>query len=160
MKALQTCFPGDTVVEDPSANAGDAGDEGSVPGLARAPAGGSGSPLTLWDWRASSPDGTRLSVGIYSRLFSISILLLPDYCANGIMHILSETGLFLSASFPWGYSSCCMYPQIILCYCWMPFCGVDTPVCQSLQPLKAFEGDTNSFWFGAVINKCAVNIPV
>ena len=32
-KALQTCFPGDTVVKNPSANAGDAGDADSIPGL-------------------------------------------------------------------------------------------------------------------------------
>ena len=141
-KAFQTCFPGDAVVKNLSANAGDAGDADSVPGLWRSPGGRNGdwiqyscldnpvdrgawwatdhgvaksdttgrlSPavwwvprLTLWGWRTCSRDGTRLYVGIYCRLFCISILLLPDYYADGIMHILSETGLFLSASFPWG----------------------------------------------------------
>ena len=38
-------FPGGTVVKNPPANAGDAGDTGSIPGLGRSPEGGHGNPL-------------------------------------------------------------------------------------------------------------------
>ena len=38
-------FPGSLVVENPPANAGDAGDVGSVPGLGRSRRGGNGNPL-------------------------------------------------------------------------------------------------------------------
>ena len=38
-------FPGNTVVENPSANAGDAGNTGSIPGLGRSPGVGNGNPL-------------------------------------------------------------------------------------------------------------------
>ena len=43
--ALGWGFPGGAVVKSPSANAGDAGDVGSIPGLGRTPGGGSGNPL-------------------------------------------------------------------------------------------------------------------
>ena len=38
-------FSGGSVVKNPSANAGDAEDVGSIPGLGRSPAGGNGNPL-------------------------------------------------------------------------------------------------------------------
>ena len=38
-------FPGGSVVENPPANAGDAGEVGSIPGLGRSPGGGHGNPL-------------------------------------------------------------------------------------------------------------------
>ena len=38
-------FPGGSVVKDPPASAGDAGDVGSIPGSGRSPGGGHGSPL-------------------------------------------------------------------------------------------------------------------
>ena len=38
-------FPGGSVVKNPPANAGDAGDTGSVPGLGRSPGGGNGNPF-------------------------------------------------------------------------------------------------------------------
>ena len=38
-------FPGGTVVKNPPANAGDARDTGSIPGLGRSPGGGPGNPL-------------------------------------------------------------------------------------------------------------------
>ena len=38
-------FPGGLAVKIPPANAGDAGDEGSMPGLGRSPGGGNGNPL-------------------------------------------------------------------------------------------------------------------
>ena len=38
-------FPADAVVKNPPANAGDAGDMGSVPGLERSPGRGNGTPL-------------------------------------------------------------------------------------------------------------------
>ena len=38
-------FPGGAVVKNLPANAGDAGDAGSIPGLGRSPGGGNGNPL-------------------------------------------------------------------------------------------------------------------
>ena len=38
-------FPGGSVVKTPPADVGGAGDEGSVPGLGRAPGGENGNPL-------------------------------------------------------------------------------------------------------------------
>ena len=38
-------FPGGSVVKNPPANAGDAGDSVSISGLGRAPGGGNGNPL-------------------------------------------------------------------------------------------------------------------
>jgi len=38
-------FPGGTVVKNLPANAGDTGDESSIPGLGRSPGGGHGHPL-------------------------------------------------------------------------------------------------------------------
>ena len=38
-------FPGDTVIKNPLANAGDTKDEGSIPGLGRSPGVGNGNPL-------------------------------------------------------------------------------------------------------------------
>ena len=38
-------FPGGSVVKNPTANAGDAGDTGSIPGLGRSPGVGSGNLL-------------------------------------------------------------------------------------------------------------------
>ena len=42
---LKMGFPGGSVVKNPPANAGDAGDTGSIPGLGRSPEGGHGNPL-------------------------------------------------------------------------------------------------------------------
>ena len=47
-------MPGDTVVKNPPANAGDARDAGSIPGLRRFPGGGNGNPLQyscLKNWK-------------------------------------------------------------------------------------------------------------
>ena len=38
-------FPGGSVVKNPPANAGTAGDAGSIPGLERSPGGRNGNPL-------------------------------------------------------------------------------------------------------------------
>ena len=38
-------FPGDSVVKNPSANAGDIGDMGSVPGSGRSSGAGNGNPV-------------------------------------------------------------------------------------------------------------------
>ena len=38
-------FPGDTVVKNLPANAGDSGDMGLIPGSGRSPGGGSGNPF-------------------------------------------------------------------------------------------------------------------
>ena len=38
-------LPGDSVVKNPPANAGDSGDAGSIPGSGRSPGGGYGNPL-------------------------------------------------------------------------------------------------------------------
>ena len=38
-------FTGGSVVKNPPAKAGDAGDAGSIPGLGRSPGGGNGNPL-------------------------------------------------------------------------------------------------------------------
>ena len=38
-------FPGDAVIKNPPANAGDTKDEGSIPGLGRFPGVGNGNPL-------------------------------------------------------------------------------------------------------------------
>ena len=37
-------LPGDSVVKNPPANAGDTGDSGSIPGLGRSPGEGNGNP--------------------------------------------------------------------------------------------------------------------
>ena len=46
-QTLRSCrgFPGGSVVKNPPANAGDAGDTGSIPGSGRFPRGGNGNPL-------------------------------------------------------------------------------------------------------------------
>ena len=38
-------FPGDTVIKNPPANAGEAGDKGLIPGSGRSPGGGNDNPL-------------------------------------------------------------------------------------------------------------------
>ena len=48
-------FPGGTVIKNPPANAGDTGDEGSVPGLGRSPRGGNGN-LLQYSCLANSTD--------------------------------------------------------------------------------------------------------
>ena len=45
MNKNQLGFPGGSLVKNPPANAGDAGDAGSIPGLGRSPGGGNGNPL-------------------------------------------------------------------------------------------------------------------
>ena len=42
------CYPGGTVVKNPPANAGDARDTGSIPGLGRSPEGGNGKPTPVF----------------------------------------------------------------------------------------------------------------
>ena len=42
---LSSSFPGDAVVKNPPARAGDIGDKGSVPGSGRFPGEGNGNPL-------------------------------------------------------------------------------------------------------------------
>ena len=44
-------FPGGSVVKNPPANAGDAGDTGSIPGSGRSPGEGNGNPLQYLAWR-------------------------------------------------------------------------------------------------------------
>ena len=46
-----TGFPGSSVVKNPPANVGDAGDVGLIPGSGRSPGGGNGNPLqySCWD---------------------------------------------------------------------------------------------------------------
>ena len=43
-------FPGGTVVKNPPANAGDARDASSIPGLGRSPGEGNGNPLQYPCW--------------------------------------------------------------------------------------------------------------
>ena len=43
-------FPGDKVVKNPPASAGDARDLGSIPGSGRSPGGGNGNPLQYLAW--------------------------------------------------------------------------------------------------------------
>ena len=45
MLAFHPGFPGASVVKDLPANAGEAGDLGSIPGWGRSPGGGNGNPL-------------------------------------------------------------------------------------------------------------------
>ena len=54
-------FPGGSVVKNPPANAGVAGDVGSVPGLGRFPGGGYGNPLQYSC--LENPQGRRSLVG-------------------------------------------------------------------------------------------------
>ena len=49
------CFPGDKVVKNPPANAGDERDKGSIPGLGRYPGGGNGNPLQ-YSWLENPMD--------------------------------------------------------------------------------------------------------
>ena len=42
---INLCFPGGSVVKNPPASTGDAGDVGSIPGSARSPGEGNGNPL-------------------------------------------------------------------------------------------------------------------
>ena len=39
------------MVKNPTANAGDISDSGSIPGLGRSPGGGNGTPLHYFAWR-------------------------------------------------------------------------------------------------------------
>ena len=48
-------FPGGSMVKNPPANAGDAGDKASVPGLGRSPGGRNGNPLQ-YPWLENSMD--------------------------------------------------------------------------------------------------------
>ena len=48
-------FPGGKVVKNPPANAGYAGDRGSIPGQGRSPGGGHGNPLQ-YSWLQNSMD--------------------------------------------------------------------------------------------------------
>ena len=43
-------FPGGSVVKNPPANEGDAGDTGSIPALGRSPGEGNGNPLQYFAW--------------------------------------------------------------------------------------------------------------
>ena len=44
-------FPGGAVVKNPAANAGDARDAGSMPGLKRLPRGGNSTPFSILTWK-------------------------------------------------------------------------------------------------------------
>ena len=58
-------FPGGSVVTNPSNNAGDTGDVGSIPGPGRSPGGGNGNPLQYLAWNipwTEEPSGLR-SIG-------------------------------------------------------------------------------------------------
>ena len=55
-------FPGGTVVKNPPANAGDAGDTGSIPGLGRNPEGGNGNPLQYPCWENPMDRGVTQAV--------------------------------------------------------------------------------------------------
>ena len=44
-------FPGGTVIKNPPASAGDAGDTGSIPGLGRSPGGVNDNLLQYFAWR-------------------------------------------------------------------------------------------------------------
>ena len=44
-------FPGGTVIKNPAASAGDAGDTGSIPGLGRSPGGVNDNLLQYFAWR-------------------------------------------------------------------------------------------------------------
>ena len=46
----QMAIPGGSVVKNPPANAGDAGDMGSIPGPRRSPGGGNGKPYCIFAW--------------------------------------------------------------------------------------------------------------
>ena len=52
---LDMGFPGGSVVKNPPANARDAGDSGSVPGLERSPGGENGNP-PQYSWLENSMD--------------------------------------------------------------------------------------------------------
>ena len=51
-------LPGGTVVKNPPANAGDAGDAGSIPGSGRSPGEGNGNPLQYSCLKNSMDRGT------------------------------------------------------------------------------------------------------
>ena len=53
-------FPGGAEVKNPLANAGDAGDSGSISGLGRSPGGGNGNPF---QYSCLEVDGQRSLVG-------------------------------------------------------------------------------------------------
>ena len=48
---IEQGFPGGTWVKNPLANAGDAGNTGSIPGLGRSPGGGNGSSPSILAWK-------------------------------------------------------------------------------------------------------------
>ena len=53
-------FPGGSVVKNPPASAGDAGDGDSIPGLERSPGGGPGNSPSILAWKflwTEEPDG-------------------------------------------------------------------------------------------------------
>ena len=56
---LYVGFPGESVVKNPPAKAGDAGDTALIPGWGRPPGGGNGNPSrTGWEIpRTEEPDG-------------------------------------------------------------------------------------------------------
>ena len=63
-------FPGSSVVKNPPANAGDAEDVGSIPGLGRSPGEGNGNslqysclenPMDRGDWQATQSVGLQKS---------------------------------------------------------------------------------------------------
>ena len=56
-------FPGDSVVKNLPANAGAAGDAGSVPGLGRSPGEGNGNPLQYSCWENPMDRGAWWAAG-------------------------------------------------------------------------------------------------
>ena len=57
-------FPYGSVVKNPPANAGDAGDMGSIPGLGRSPGEGNGNPLQYSCWENPMDREAWQSVGL------------------------------------------------------------------------------------------------
>ena len=76
-----TGFPGSSVVKNPPANVGDAGDVGLIPGSGRSPGGGNGNPLqySCWDnatdrgaWWATVHEVAESDVTEHTRLLCTS----------------------------------------------------------------------------------------
>ena len=60
-------FSGDSVVQNPPANAGDTGDAGSIPGPGRSPGEGNGPSIPAWETPWTEEPGGLQSVGSHSQ---------------------------------------------------------------------------------------------
>ena len=67
-RVMKPGFPGGVVVKNLPANAGDARDTGSVPGLGRSPGEGNGNPLQVWKIPWTEEPGRLWSMGLQSRM--------------------------------------------------------------------------------------------